>query len=112
MCDCYTHTCNHHGCKARLAMHLGDFDTKRSEIRVYCEKHIPHDTSAGVVWEYEEYDAPGKRRVAYIKVLTDNARRHAFINHPNEIKTRILKIWGKTPTHTQMKTAYDEGHEW
>jgi len=39
MCDCYLHKCKF--CEEKLPVHLGNFETDRSEIEVFCEKHIP-----------------------------------------------------------------------
>jgi hypothetical protein len=66
-------------------MHLSDFDTDRTEIQVFCERHIP---SGAVVYEYS-YDKTDKMENAQtwskcaIVPLTDNAKANADGNHPN-----------------------------
>ena len=37
MCDCYGHKCKL--CDEVIPMHLGDFDTGRGEVDVYCWRH-------------------------------------------------------------------------
>jgi hypothetical protein len=38
MCDCYYHPCK--VCRRKIPVHLGDFNTDRGEIEVYCWKHL------------------------------------------------------------------------
>jgi hypothetical protein len=67
-------------CGEQIEMHLVDFSTGQNEIEVYCEVHIPVDRKDGVVWRYGD----GKPyRKAFVRWLTDNARKHADGNHPN-----------------------------
>ena len=39
MCDCYHAPCK--VCGTMLPVHLGDFNTDREEIEVFCEDHLP-----------------------------------------------------------------------
>lgn len=76
MCDIYVAGCAK--CGTEIAMHLGDYNTSKDEIKVYCEKHIPKRLKDVAVWRTKSYG-----RVA-VKALTENARENADINHPNE----------------------------
>jgi len=44
MCDCYSHKCKL--CDKQLSVHLGDFETGRDEIEVFCSDHIPNENVA------------------------------------------------------------------
>ena len=39
MCDCYGEKCKE--CEEVIPIHLGDYETSRDEIEVYCKEHIP-----------------------------------------------------------------------
>jgi hypothetical protein len=80
MCDCYTDRCR--DCGAEVEMHLADFATRRDEIEVFCEAHMPADRSGGVTWRYRDSDREPWRK-AFVRWLTDNARGNASGNHPN-----------------------------
>ncbi len=91
MCDIYMAKCEK--CKRKIDMHLADFDTGRDEVKVYCTRHIPKDTTEGCVWQSsKESDVP--RRV-YIKALTPNAKKNADGNHPNAFETDCIICFGK-----------------
>ncbi len=90
MCDCYYHKCKE--CDAKLPVHLGDYDTQRDEIEVFCEDHIPeHDVRAFTVtgvFEDEEnnYFENDKTYVGWkmaMRSLTENAIYNEEGNHPN-----------------------------
>lgn len=40
MCDCYHARCK--VCGRYLPVHLGDYNTKRNEIEVFCQEHLPN----------------------------------------------------------------------
>ena len=93
MCDCYAHKCKE--CELMLPLHLGDFDTERSEIEVFCEKHLPEEQSDGWLWEWcdEEGDYP-KWSKMFIKWLTLNAKANANENCPNTSYARRFEDKG------------------
>jgi len=70
-------------------MHLGDYETEKDEIEVYCGKHIPEFTfdPNGILAWYEEES--GNRNWFFIKYLTNNAKKNWRQNHPNVSET----IW-------------------
>jgi hypothetical protein len=80
MCDCYTHKCEQ--CDEQLPVHLGDFETERSEISVYCNKHIPEKGVRVFTVSEADEDYPVGWKMA-IRYLTDNARERAEENCPN-----------------------------
>lgn len=83
MCDCYGHKCEK--CDTTLDIHLGDYDTGREEIEVYCDEHIPLDTDNGVVWQWsdDEGKKPTDMKRMFIKWRTKNAEENADDNCPN-----------------------------
>lgn len=52
MCDCYYHKCEM--CKEEIPMHIGDFDFRRGEFKMYCREHIKYAPANSVQFEYEE----------------------------------------------------------
>jgi len=91
MCDCYLHKCKF--CEEKLPVHLGNFETDRSEIEVFCEKHIPdHNVFIfTVVKVFNEIDGLSEEDKVYvgwkmgIRPLTENAKCWLLqrYNHPN-----------------------------
>ena len=100
MCDCYTAKCAK--CGRDIPMHLGDFETKRDEIEVYCIRCFSDELKGtrSVIWfnnkleqlqecfsnaEWKRvWDATiGEEDYVIVKSLTDNAWEHKFENHPN-----------------------------
>ena len=73
MCDIYSHQCNYRNCINEIGMHLVDYDTKRDEIRVFCELHIPEERKNGVVWQIKE---PRYKQKIFVESLTENARNN------------------------------------
>jgi len=88
MCDCYYHRCNHGDCTQTIYIHLGDFETERDEIEVFCATHLPKDRSNGRLFKLRR--GKSSTRV-FIRYLTDNARDLADYNHPNERPYEILE---------------------
>lgn len=80
-------------------MHLGDYNTSRNEIRVYCWRHLPKNRKHVTLWkiedaqdwvkkEYSKLYEQEKRfinKTIAVKPLTQNAKDHSFQNHPNLI---------------------------
>jgi len=91
MCDCYVHGCNHKTCSFEINMHLGDFETGRDEIEVFCGSHIPKERCNGVLWQYRQGKAKSK---IFIKCLTLNAKKHWKANHKNG-GCDAIEIFGK-----------------
>ncbi len=103
MCDIYTATCE--VCGKRIGMHLGDYETKRDEIKVYCSKHIPPNhrhIGSRIMIDFtnysemvqmardhpEHYKKNENRRSCYepfiyVESLTDNAWKNRLQNHQN-----------------------------
>jgi hypothetical protein len=80
MCDCYTAKCKI--CETLLPLHLGDYETGRTEIEVFCEKHLPNiDCRIFTLTENEDVYPIGWQMG--IRALTDNAREYKDYNHPN-----------------------------
>jgi hypothetical protein len=83
MCDCYSEPCKI--CGKFIEIHLGDYDTARSEIVIYCKdcslssifglQRINLDRS--LVWKTKEYG------IILIAYLTDNAWNKRNGNSPN-----------------------------
>jgi hypothetical protein len=91
MCDCYIDTCCK--CKELLEIHLGDFNTARSEIAVYCKRHIPN---SNLVWVFSWQDEETGRNVKMgIKPLTRNAYENMGDNFPNISEDFILMRKGQ-----------------
>jgi len=94
MCNILDMKCNKKGCEVILPLHLGDYDTDSSEVKVFCGKHIPkknvriftltdtdiHTVRARYPDEDKEYPVGWKMGIRY---LTDNAKKNAYMNHPN-----------------------------
>ena len=83
MCDCYGEKCHKTGCIATLPVHLGDYDTGREEIEVFCKSHIPKE-DCRVFTLTENHSRHFKKgwKMA-IRALTDNARMNKNKNYPN-----------------------------
>ena len=73
-------------CNIEINMHLADFATDPSEIKVYCRTHIPKDKPEITIWaikdKREQVDCGGTTRVGVLP-LTKNAKNYANGNHPN-----------------------------
>jgi len=82
MCDCYGHPCE--DCGKVWEIHLGDFETGRDEVAVFCLGHIPENPGDGVAFVWD--DSPEWEEEAgavYIQALTRNAVLCADDNTPN-----------------------------
>jgi hypothetical protein len=93
MCDCYEHQCNSPGCEESIPMHLGDYETDREEIEVFCSKHIPEDKLNGDLWKVQDSDDlryPNDTLI-FIRPLTKNAKKNAHHNHPNTYNMELVK---------------------
>ena len=82
MCDCYDENCSEKGCQELLPVHLGDYETNREEIKVYCENHIPINDCRIFIIKEEDEGFPKGWKMG-IRSLTDNAREFKDYNHPN-----------------------------
>jgi len=86
MCDCYGAKCEE--CDEVLPVHLGDYDTDRDEVKVFCKDHIPDmDCRVFTTIEDDCDDECGtglkKGWKMAIRYLTDNARMNKNKNSPN-----------------------------
>jgi hypothetical protein len=91
MCDIYCGECKI--CGADLPVHLGDYDTKREEVEVFCSEHLPKkDVRVFTLLEDDVYeDLPYVPAVVChhigwkmgIRYLTENARENKEKNYPN-----------------------------
>ena len=83
MCDCYYHRCAK--CSIEFDMHLGDFATERSEVAVFCKKHIPKDAGHRMrIFKYwREGFEKGKPQLMAVEYLTANAWKRRLQNEPN-----------------------------
>lgn len=97
MCDVYFTMCKM--CGTGLPVHLGDYSTDRDEVEVFCSEHLPnHDVRIFTLIEDDIEDNSiiyPKGFTMGIRYLTDNAKYHKNINHPNigvawEMKDRLL----------------------
>lgn len=93
MCDCYYHKCKH--CDTHLPMHLADFLTGQDEIEVVCkdclEKEFDPQHPFTIFRCKDEDDYVGLMMVIY---LTENAKRNADGNHPNEMEFETVRSEG------------------
>lgn len=84
MCDCYDAKCKL--CDYRIPIHLGDWETPRDEVEIFCHRHIPEDNARVFQMSKKSSRSPGdlKRgeKVA-IRALTSRAKKNKNINHPN-----------------------------
>jgi hypothetical protein len=90
MCDCYEHRCDKKGCKVFVPIHLGDYETDRDEIKVFCGKHIPYNFKGKIYMMTETIKKTDYSMVKLnkgdkigIKMITENAKRNEEHNHPN-----------------------------
>jgi len=105
MCDCYDEKCHENGCKEILPVHLGDYETDRNEIIVYCRDHLPltdcriftlteDEINKEYKYYYSEDGVLGRTFIGEtlefpkgwkmgIRSLTNNARENKDKNHPN-----------------------------
>ncbi len=81
MCDCYEAKCKVCGISG-LPVHLGDYETNRDEIEVYCKGHIPPTNCRIFVTKSQSGRYPKKFKMG-IRALTENAKKNKEINHPN-----------------------------
>jgi hypothetical protein len=110
MCDCYFHKCKE--CDTKLPVHLGDYETERNEIEVFCQDHLPNENvriftvtktfvytnTDGEEEEYlllktDPYEPPIGWQMG-IRSLTKNAVLREYLNYPNlasKFKVKELK---------------------
>lgn len=103
MCDIYNTKCE--VCGKIIGMHLGDYETRREEVKVYCSRHIPPNhkhVGARIMVDFtdyskiiqmardypEHYDSNEEHWVEYepfiyVESLTDNAWKNRLMNHQN-----------------------------
>ena len=93
MCDCYAHTCNHKNCTTKIPIHLGDYETGREEIAVFCGSHIPKDRIYGALFKWRH--GKSSTRV-FIEYLSLNAKQHWEGNHVNDDR-ELIEVWGNKP---------------
>ena len=93
MCDCYMAKCNNKKCKKKLNLHLGDHNTARDEIEVFCGRHIPKD-NCRIFISLSEKPFQGRRiRKGWkmgIRSLTENAKNNEDDNCPNEVAEFLI----------------------
>ena len=103
MCDIFMEECK--GCTKEFNIHLGDYNTAREEIEVYCDKCCPDkDISIFHVFDFNKHNAVNDfwvhtKKGMFIKdkyladlnvykmgirMKTKNAKKHRKLNHPNE----------------------------
>jgi len=118
MCDCYDHQCNNKGCKVRLPVHLGDFATKRNEVQVFCEDHLPDKDVRVFTFKkrvkewYFDPSLNGSLKCMGIRYLTANAHRHACQNSPNvgeDYAIEIRDTLGRRRLLTESRDTHLEG---
>jgi hypothetical protein len=99
MCDIYMHKCNHEGCETKIDMHLADFSTGRDEVKVFCRRHTPKDTSSGVVWRYSDHSILNRPKrmplQCFVVPQTENAKASSDGNHPNAYWVEPVKAAGR-----------------
>jgi len=81
MCDCYEATCKVCGI-GKIPVHLGDWETTRNEIEVYCGSHVP-PTDCRIFVTKAMCGRYKKGWKMGIRALTENAKAHKDINEPN-----------------------------
>jgi hypothetical protein len=89
MCDICSLKCA--CCDVYLPVHLGDFDTERDEVMVFCKDHIPdHDVRVFTLLEDDLYEETEPALILYpkgwkmgIRYLTENAEKNKDMNFPN-----------------------------
>lgn len=86
MCECYKTNCCK--CKKEIEMHLGDYETRRSELVLFCSDCFPEELSNGIVWSYADKEI--NMDYVFIKWLTTNAQTYADANHPNYLFVKKL----------------------
>ena len=82
MCDIYVGKCGK--CGKEFEMHLGDFETRRDEIQVFCARCKPKDVN-GVLWGFTD-----RYKSVWVVPLTDNAKNHVKLNRPNAALIEIF----------------------
>lgn len=89
MCDIYVAECK--VCGKEIDMHLGDYDTDRDEVEVYCYKHRGIKTE-GVLWRVGKGGGGGFKvgDKFWVIPLTENARNNRHHNHPNVGRPEII----------------------
>lgn len=79
MCDCYYHKCK--DCEKEIPIHLGDFVTRRDEIEVFCNDHIPDkDVRVFIMRKPEKDEIVGRFPKGYmigIRDITEKAINNA-----------------------------------
>ena len=88
MCEIYYDECT--VCKKLIEIHLGDYETGRLEIDVFCNEHIPSNNV--VIWQgkdywystnLQEHLMVGNPITVGVHALTKNARKNKDMNSPN-----------------------------
>ena len=91
MCDCYYHKCKE--CDITLPVHLGDYDTEREEIEVFCKDHIPEYNvrvfTVKKVYEDEESNFSEKNKVS---ILESVGSEDVFKKRMNEYEDNYKKV--------------------
>jgi hypothetical protein len=85
MCNCLDIPCK--VCGLKLPVHLGDYNTKPSEIECYCKGHLPKENVRVFTLINSVTGINGKwYRSGWkmgIRALTENARNNRTKNYPN-----------------------------
>jgi len=99
MCDCYTAPCGRSYCWEQIDIHLGNGETARHEIAVFCADHAREMKIVKTgKWQLEiiknvyctEYTCfQVGRKLVYFAYLTLNAVEHRADNEPNNEKAKI-----------------------
>jgi len=92
MCYCYEHKCNVKKCDEKVPIHLGGVATFRTEILVYCNKHVlnVHKHKCYRVFLCADYyEKTAKSFLCAIVYKTENAKKCAEDNYPNAINIII-----------------------
>lgn len=96
MCDIYFAPCK--VCGRIIPMHLGDYETERNEVDVFCSEHIPLNDvtvwNCKELWFSEkklEYFICGNPIRIGIRYLTGNAVDNKDMNNPNYGEAEIIE---------------------
>ena len=88
MCEIYTGKCS--TCGLLIEMHLGDWLTDQSEIKIFCKGHIPKENV--VVWEVSNDYIKNKKTLVGVRALTQNAKINFELNSPNAHEVNVIEI--------------------
>jgi len=107
MCDILSKPCEI--CGTMLPMHLGDYNTSRKEIMVFCNKCILsstfnmfYDSEKCIVWDTHTRDY----RKILVMSLTDNAWNNREDNCPNTGNAEIYDIKIITDRRNKLVSKY------